>query len=226
MCAMERGESGSLTREEPTQLSEWTLTVRIAALVVMWLLLVPCIAFLMALSGALGAVAAWRVTVAVFLPLIPLTWLMVRRMRHRRWMLTLAGVLAVGLVFGLPAWATPGPERLALAERDVPGPAGAVLIGRGSEGNDWCLQGCSRRLRYYAVPDAEKAVTQMEDWAQQHGWERATLDVGGIDGGWCRGDFSLLAYQVTGPWARPTFPIRVAPPHTETVIVSLGANCR
>lgn len=226
MSAMGTAESGSLTREAPTRLSGWALTVRIAALLLMWLLLVPCTAFLMALAGVFGAVAAWRVTAVVFLPLVPLTWLLVRRMRHRRPMLALAGVLVVGLVFGLPAWATPGPERLARAEHDVPGPPGAVLIGRDSEGNDWCFQGCSKRLRYYAVPDAETAVFHMEDWAQQHGWERATLDVGGIDGGWCRGDFSLRVYQVDGPWATPTFPIRAAPQETETVIVAVGANCQ
>ena len=200
--------------------------MRIAALLLLWLLLVPCISILMALSGALGAVAAWRVTAVVFLPLVPLTWLLVRRTQHRRWMLTLAGVLALGLVFGLPAWATPGPERLARAERDVPGPPGGVLIGRDSEGNDWCFQGCPERLRYYAVHDAETAVAQTEDWARSHGWERATLDEGGIDGGWCRGDFSLRVHQVTGPWAKPTFPIRGAPRETETVIVSVGANCQ
>jgi len=226
MRTVRTGESESLSRGARTRLSGWALTVRIAALVMMWLVMVPCIAVVMALYGVLGAVAAWRVTAVVFLPLFPLTWLLVRRMRQRRRMLLLAGALVVGLVFGLPAWATPGPERLARAESEVAGPEGGVLIGRDFEGDDWCWQGCPKRLRYYAVPDAVRAVGKMESWAQEHGWERATLDQGGIDGGWCRGDFSLLVHEATGPYAKPVFPIREAPTGTETVIVPVGANCR
>jgi hypothetical protein len=226
LCDHDEMSAGGSTRSPAAGRLTWgAVALRAGVLLPLWLLVVPIAAWFLGLVGRLGEIDAWETTAVVFGPVVLVTSLLLRRTRRRRLWLYVTGVLAVLLVFGLPIWATPGEHRLDRVERRVPGPPGGLLIGRDFAGDSWCSGGCPKNLRFYAVDDAAASVRAVDLWAGTHGWHRATLDEGGRLGGWCRGDYSLDAYQEEGPWAQPLVVLRPTPPDAEVVVIRVGANC-
>lgn len=215
------GASPKSVAAEPTARLGW----RLAVLGVVWVLIAPLMAWVLLLFEGTGGFAGWRYTLALFLPLALLTWLVTRKVRSsRKWLLlAVGGWLLFGL--GLPMIATPNDERVLAAAKALPAPPSATLLGHDLRGSYWCLGGCPQRWLYYAVPDADAAVKWMNTWAASHQWRQATLEVGGVGNGWCHGDFSLIVLEGS-PTDQPQVKLHESVPGSQKMNIRVGANCR
>ncbi|MGN6753587.1 MAG: hypothetical protein ACTHJJ_13670 [Intrasporangium sp.] len=199
--------------------------VRGIGVAALWLLFVPVAIVFLGLTNLIGAPNGWLYSLLVLGPAAPLTWFLVRGTRRWRGWLTAAVAVTAFLVIWLPAVATPDHARVAQQARAIPAPPNSVYLGRDPLGNDLCFQRCPQILLYYAVPSADEAVRWLNGWAARQGWTRSTLFEGGPNGGWCKGDFSLLAHAGADV-DRPTIPEREAPPGTERFLLQVRANCQ
>ena len=127
------------------------------------------------------------------------------------------------LVWGVPAQATPGFDRVDAFADEWGGPQGARLLGETSEGNDLCFQDrCPTVVRYYAVPDAAATVAALDTRLERDGWERRGLAQGPA---WCRGDFHVSAWMPPPSWVPVELGVAAPQDGLEVVELRFGAKC-
>lgn len=191
---------------------------RVVGLLAVWLVWVVVSAAVLVLTGTAGRDGGWAWAVLALAPLVLVTWLILRPTKRPVAVVVTAVVAIVLLGAGVYAVAPASLERVDRISRDLPVPADAVELTVVAIPSDWCLQGCSRVERVYAVPDAAEALVALETALQEHGWVQ-------VSHRWCRGtSFSVQATRVSPD--DPVFAARPGPRAGEQAIsVTATAGC-
>lgn len=198
--------------------------MRVLILGVVWVIWVVAATLYLELSGLAGDIGAWRWAAIAFVPLAVPTWLLCRRMRRRRWVMT-AGMGLIGLlVWSVPAQATPNFERVTAFAEEWGAPPGGQILGDAWEGNVWCFSdGCPTVVRYYAVTDAAVTKRSVEARLKREGWRAARLAQGSA---YCKGDYRVAIWALpSGELSIAQAGVRQLPPGREVVELRFGANC-